>query len=358
MDFMRGVTEMGYTACVGSAPTAEGAWLLARGSASSPCLSLQELPGRLQPLPVEVLGSDSRILSTLESIGVRTVGEVMALPRGGLIQRFGQALADQLDRALGLLADPHSYFSPPERFRAGLELPTEVREAGALVFALQRLILQLGGFLDARDGAVQRLRIELFHKQTQTDIEIGLVRPGRDTSHLIMLVREKLSSIALREPVRRIALSADEILALAHENLELLDDTAKRPGDWHRLVEHLRARLGNHAVCGIATAAGHRPEAAWQVTEPGQSSDVLEFGTRPLWLLQKPKQLDEVGSAPHFEGPLSLLSGPERIESGWWDGRDAVRDYFIARSKTESLLWIYRERGLEKGHWYLHGIFG
>ena len=79
---------------------------------------------------------------------------------------------------------------------------------------------------------------------------------------------------------------------------------------------------------------------------------------RPLWLLQKPKRLEEVGSAPQCEGPLSLLAGPERIESGWWDGHDTARDYFVARAPTESLLWVYRERGVERGHWYLHGIFG
>lgn len=353
-----GATEMGYTACPASAPTAHGAWLLARGGSPSACLALGDLARRLQPLPVEVLDCDARTLATLEAVGVRTIGEVLALPRAGLAQRFGRALTNELDRALGTLADPRGFFAPPERFYAGLELPAQVREAEALVFAVRRLIVQLGGFLAARNGGVQRLRIELFHKETRTDVGIGLVRPSRDTEHFVMLTREKLSALALKEPVRRIALRADDILAIAHENLDLLDDTLRRPGDWHGLIERLRARLGNHAVSGIAADAGHRPEAAWRVTEPGERGAALEFGTRPLWLLTQPKQLKEIGSAPHCDGPLALLAGPERIESGWWDGRDTARDYFVARAKTESLLWIYRERGLERGHWYLHGIFG
>ncbi len=354
----RGAAEMGFTASIASAPTAQGAWLLARAGASSPCQALADLPRRLQPLPVEVLDCDARTLATLESVGVRTLGEVLALPRAGLARRFGAALSDELDRALGTRPDPRTYFSPPETFYAGLELPAEVREAGALVFAARRLITQLGGFLAARDGGIQRFRIELFHKEARTDVEIGLVRPGRDTGHFALLAREKLSALALREPVRRIALAADEVLAVAHETLDLLDDALKRPGDWHGLVERLRARLGNHAVSGVATCAEHRPEAAWRVAEPGARSPALEFGTRPLWLLQKPKRLEEVGSAPQCEGPLSLLAGPERIESGWWDGHDTARDYFVARAPTESLLWVYRERGVERGHWYLHGIFG
>ena len=354
----QGTADMGFTASVASAPTPHGAWLLARGGSPAPCEETGDLARRLQPLPIEVLDCDARTLATLEAVGVRTLGEVLALPRAGLIRRFGKGLGEELDRALGALPDPREFFSPPERFRADLELPSEVHEAGALVFAVRRLVVQFGGFLAARDGGVQRFRIELFHKEAHTDVEVGLVRPGRDTEHFAMLAREKLSALALKAPVRRVALVADDVLALAHENLDLLDDTLKRPGDWHGLIERLRARLGSHAVSGIATNAAHRPEAAWRVAEPGMRGAALEFSTRPLWLLQKPRRLEAAGAAPQCGGPLTLLAGPERIESGWWDGRDAARDYFVARAPTESLLWVYRERGLAQGHWYLHGIFG
>ena len=47
------------------------------------------------------------------------------------------------------------------------------------------------------------------------------------------------------------------------------------------------------------------------------------------------------------------LAGPERIECGWWDGDEARRDYFVARLRTASLAWVYRE----DGEWFLHGLF-
>ena len=359
---VKGAAEIGYSASSASAPTPHGAWLLARGGSPAPCPSLRDLARRLQPLPVEVLDCDARTLATIESIGVRTLGEVLGLPSAGLAKRFGQSFCDELARALGTRADPREFFSPPERFHAELELPAEVQESEALLFALRRLIVQLGGFLAARDGGVLRFRIGLFHKDARTDVEIGLVRPGSDVDHFVMLAREKLSALKLKEPVRKIGLAADEVLAIAPETPDLLDDRLKSAGDWHGLIERLRARLGNHAVSGIATGAAHRPEAAWRVTEPGEKGAVLEFGTRPLWLLPEPRRLDAMGSTPgttpQSAGPLALLAGPERIESGWWDGRDATRDYFIARDVTESLLWIYRERDPAKEHWYLHGIFG
>jgi protein ImuB len=48
-----------------------------------------------------------------------------------------------------------------------------------------------------------------------------------------------------------------------------------------------------------------------------------------------------------------LLAGPERIESGWWDGDEASRDYFVARRPDGSLAWVYRD----KDGWFLHGLF-
>jgi protein ImuB len=54
---------------------------------------------------------------------------------------------------------------------------------------------------------------------------------------------------------------------------------------------------------------------------------------------------------------LCLLSGPERIETGWWDGGDVARDYYQARTSQGELLWIFQDRRNRDG-WYLHGIFG
>ena len=117
-------------------------------------------------------------------------------------------------------------------------------------------------------------------------------------------------------------------------------------------MERLRARLGHAAVQGLRPAAEHRPERAFVVTEPGlgeEPASSLRFGQRPVWLLRKP--------APVERKELTLLAGPERIETGWWDGQDVRRDYFVAKDPRGATLWIFRERS-GKRQWYLHGIFG
>ena len=89
----------------------------------------------------------------------------------------------------------------------------------------------------------------------------------------------------------------------------------------------------------------------------------------PTWLLAEPIQLVCDQQIPCFDGPLTLLIGPQRLEAGWWPdpaGKVAdttLRDYFVARNPGTILVWIYRERLLQgRGNqtanvWYLHGIF-
>ena len=68
------------------------------------------------------------------------------------------------------------------------------------------------------------------------------------------------------------------------------------------------------------------------------------------------KAEDEVDGLPCSDKPLTLLSGPERIEAGWWDSQHAARDYYVARDDAQALLWIYREHD-KLARWYVHGIF-
>ncbi len=350
------LAEMGWSTELAGAPTPRGAFWLALAGKSRFIASTAEIEPALAALPVAVLRRDEGTLEALEAIGVRTLGELLALPREGVARRFGQGLLGDLDRALGRLPDPRNFFVPPARFKAAIELPAEVVQAEALLFAAKRLIVQLAGFLAAHSGGAQRFVFRLRHRdRAATEVAIGLVAPSRDAGHFTLLARERFSGLALGQPVREIALEVDEVVPLAGRNLGLLLEQGKPRGDWERLVERLRARLGGEAVHGITVRSEHRPEFASAAADPDARSLQLNFGERPMWLLESPRPLAEIGARPHHEGPLELLAGPERIESGWWDGDDIARDYFIARMQNEALVWIYRERG--GGGWYLHGWF-
>ena len=354
-----GCAHMGYTVECACAPTVAAAWLLARAGTGQVVSCKRLIESTIAPLPVTTLDCTPATREILAAIGAQSIADVLRLPREGVARRGGRELHEQLDRALGVLPEARRFYTAPPRFKAALELATEVTGTEALLFAIQRLITQLAGYLSARCAGVQHFNLMLSHsKAAPTAIEIGLVTPTRDAQRLLTLVRDRLAAHQLAAPVCRIGLEALDILALCGESGELLSDHTCVMEDWTQLVERLQARLGTQAVSGLAARSEHRPHRAWERTSPGTASARLHAKPRPLWLLEEPRPLAEIGAQPHYKNdPLALITGPERIESGWWDECDMKRDYFVARAPDYSTLWIYRERR-RPGGWYLHGIFG
>ncbi len=115
----------------------------------------------------------------------------------------------------------------------------------------------------------------MHERSAATRIEIGLVAPTRDNAHLTLLVRERLAALALPAPAHALGLEADDILVLAEENRALFPDRNSAQGEWQKLVERLRARLGRRKRCTAwRRSAEHRPERASRATEPGSASPV------------------------------------------------------------------------------------
>ena len=114
-----------------------------------------------------------------------------------------------------------------------------------------------------------------------------------------------------------------------------------------------------HDVALSAVARGRPAAKRGTAPRPATTSSAvaghLPEAPRPLWLLAEPQPLAHL-----FENrPWILRDGPERIESGWWDGADVRRDYFVAESPQGEIMWIYRDHryGVDDGEWFLHGVF-
>jgi len=350
----------GYAADLAVAPTALGAWLLARSGLGGRVTQREHLAAHLAPVPLECLGLDGEVVAALRGMGLRRFDDCHRLPRDGLARRAGPEVLGLIDRALGRVPDPRRAWRPPARFDRSLTLPTAVDEVEGLLFATRRLLLELSGFLALHEGGVRHLALELRSPRgTLSPVALELLSPSRDPGHLLAVLRERLSRLppGPQTRVERLRLRAPEIVPLAPRNLDLfaVAQPHERAG-WQALVERLRARLGAGAVQGLAVAADHRPERAWRYCVPGETGTGGACGSRPLWLLSAPRALETVNGRPCLDGALSLRPRPERIESGWWDGRDVARDYFVARNPGGQTFWVFRERQ-RPTRWFLHGIF-
>ena len=352
------IDRLGYQAQLATAPTPLAATLLAR-QGEGICISGHgQLVRALSELPLTVLDLEEDKQIRLNGMGLRRLGDVLCLPREGLARRFGTELLSLLDRALGRLPDPRMPFVAPPRFVGHLLLPAEVENTEALLFGLQRLVRELVGLLRARMAGVRVMTLQLVHGPASlTDVQVGMVTPGRDEKYLLELLKVRLERVRLTAPVREIRLLTDAIESHRASCRDLFPGSAAEAEAEGMLIERLRARLGEDAVRGVSPVADHRPEFAWRWSEPGQGGGQLPGAQRPLWLLATPMALKASQGRPCLEQVLTLWPEQERIESGWWDGRDIRRDYFIAEDRQGMRYWIFRELS-ECGGWFLHGLFG
>lgn len=349
----QGVTDLGFDPVPATAPTAAGALMLARSGLETHVGDRAILRQRLGQLCIDTLETTPEVRAGLQRLGLRTVEDCLRLPRDGLARRFGQALLDRMDRALGLRPDPRLPYVAPEHFSSRLVLPVPVPDAGQVVFGLRRLVTELAGLLAGRDAGATRVVLHLEHEDhAPTAVAVDLSLPSRDAAHLLVLLRERLGRVTLPGPVEACRLECPETRPLDPRPLSLFPDREAATEERMALVERLRARLGRQAVHGLVPVPEHRPELAFREAEPGSAAPPGPGGQRPVWLLDTP--------APVAAGELRLLQGPERIESGWWDGRPVRRDYYVAALPNGTRLWIYRDRSdaAATPRWFVHGLFG
>ena len=350
-------------------------------------------------LPIRALAAAQAHLPTLVRLGCRTWGDLRALPRAGLVRRFGADLVAALDRAYGQAAEVYPWLTVPEVFDAPLELLASVDAAPALMFGARRLLAQLRVWLQLRQRGVLALELlwELDARRSNAQhidahhsggalgkLVLRTAQPTQDMQHLQRLLAEQLQRVNLPAPVLHLRLRSLQTQALAGESLSLLPEDQRQGDSLLQLLERLSARLGPQNVRVPSLQADHRPERMQQ-WHPAVDTIAIKSGAAgarstwapglndpklvphaalyPSWLLATPQRLVVQQGQPQYHGALELLAGPQRLEAGWLEEADcALRDYFVARSAQAGLLWVYRERlagpgGPASAHWYLHGLF-
>ena len=380
------LAPLGHRLHTVSARTALGAALLARMHPRLDCADLAATRRALATAPVWLLGPGREHWEALQGMGLHTLADLTAMPRDGLARRFGEAVLSELDRALGDRPDPREPLALPPAFDSRLELFARADTAEQLLHGAGLLLARLVAWLSAQHAFVRRFSLVMAHEKYArrdvpvaefTTLDMALAEPSRDSAHLLLLLRERLAQLQLPAPTLELRLHADDIARRAPPNTELFPTPASEQDGLTRLIERLQARLGPDQVLRLRPHSDHRPEhaSAWRAADAqmrppharsrqgglaGQRVPGATPAMRPVWLLPQPEALRERDNAPVLDHQrLQLLSGPERIESGWWDAALAERDYFIAQLPGGALVWIYRARVPVDGErWFLQGRFG
>jgi protein ImuB len=376
------------------------------GIATSLVVASGETRAALAPLPIAALRLDPAIVEGLHRVGLRRIGEALAMPRDALARRFGDAVARRLDQALDDLPEPLSPLGEVPTRRVRLSLPEPIADPADLARAAERLTADLVARL-AREGMGAR-RLDLgFHRVDGRveRIRIGTARPSRDPAHLAKLLTGKLDTIDPGLGIEDVILAAFAVEKLAVEQIEMTGSAATTEGDIGPLFDRIGAKLGLDALARLKPCASHIPERTSVAVPvetgcrpPPKPSPVstgegsahrarVGAGTiseppkppRPVRLFAPPEPVEAfwvLPDDPPFRFTwrrrthrIAQADGPERVAEEWWrpDGQlidgagspDAIRDYYRVEDASGRRFWLFRAGlpGDPPPRWFVHGVF-
>jgi protein ImuB len=356
----------------------------------------------LLSLLIHTLRVPHETVDLLAQLGVKTIGQLLELPRESLASRFGERLPLRLAQALGEAGEVIAPHHPPPSYEADwiLDVPRGDWECLELVAA--ELLKRITAAMAPRQEGAVRLVCRLDCAGTAPlKLDVGLFRPSAAAKHLWDLVRMQLEQRHLPGPVGRITVQVVQSAPLESRQADLFGGSVlEGTRELSLLIDRLSGRLGMEAVVRPALARDPLPEKAFgelplagrisrrvgparsrQRSSAGPPRRSIDSGGsapaetglthptsvlfRPLELLNPPVILEVLSVVPDgppirfvFRGERHRVArywGPERIETGWWRGKSVRRDYYRVETAEGQRFWLFRR--LEDGAWGLQGVF-
>lgn len=375
-DLLARLFHQGFAVSAAIASTPGAAWAQARYSGGGLIAPGNEAAA-LSPLPLAALRIEAPARSGLESVGLKTAAALIGAPRAPIARRFGVAVLERLDQALGCLDEPLSprlplpLVSAERRLAEPAELPGEIEH---LAFMLAS---SLKDELERRGEGARRLELVLFRVDGAVSrMTLGLSQPLRDPLRIRRLFRERLAA----EPpdagfgfdlVRLSVLAAAPFASLQGDLSGA--DAAGAAESLAAFADRVQARLGEGALLRPAAADSHVPErAAGFVAFAAPAAIVDEAhapdAARPIRIFGPPEPVDAMAGVP--DGPpvsfrwrralhrVVRAEGPERIAPEWWRGDSPARDYFRVEDEVGRRYWLMRQGLYGAGpapRWFMHG---
>jgi protein ImuB len=317
----------------------------------------------LAPLPLSLLDLDPGRADLFGRWGLRTFGDLAALPLSGLAQRLGEDGPRLVRLARGEDKAPLVATPLPAAFEMTLDLDWPVDGLEPLSFLLARVLEPLCSTLDARGR--RAAAVELSLRLVDGSVHRRALRPAlpsgdpRTWRTLLLL---DLESHPPRDAVQALTVSAEPTPSRVVQ-FSLLDPAQPSP---ERLAETM-ARLVDWTASGRAGAPAlldtHRPGAfALGTFAPGAFSPSSSPAPAPRTALRvfRPPLPARVTlragapafvSAPGVRGAVAESAGPWRASGDWWDVAWSREEWDVALEA--GVYRIYRDRLREA--WFVEG---
>ena len=352
-----GIGSRGYSVHYGLAATPKAAWLLSFAPADEALGTTRPLTERLAPLPLALLDAFPAAVDSLRRAGLHTLGDILALPPAALGRRCGKEFTHFLQQLLGQREDRQVDYRPPASFSDEYWFGYEVKANAELLPAVQLLLQSLCAFLRSTQLQTTEICWQLIGiDRSLREVSVRSASSHSDWKNWHQLTGICFEQLQLATGVEGLALTCRNLRPGQPENIDLFQPGQQREPLAH-LLDRLRSRLGLQAIESVGCRDEHLPEFAVHVgsDRPGGEPDTGSPCTqRPFWLMPQPQPLRQSRQQLYWNGPLTLLQGPERIEDNWW--QEAVsRDYYVAADRGGQQYWVFHDRLARS--WYIHGVF-
>ena len=327
---------------------------------------------------IERAGITEKTINQLSDMGIETLEELTSLPFKEVGKRLGKDILRYLNELTGKTQDIQQPIVLKKHFVKEIYCLQPINNKSELYehrnAPLQLLLEQLCHWLLINQLGCEMLIWEFEahrardrssdtkNKRTDKQVQMPVTfsAPQQEITKLLKMTKLRLDQKLLPKEVITVRLKADRLTDWQGDNRSLFEALiSSEMGNSNEqkldtaLLDEINARLGDGSCKGIQSIRSPTPEHSWEFlgdlatnTYQGKHINTLSpYKKRPLWLMDPPRYVELKD--------ISLVVGPERIQSRWWS-QLIDRDYYIARHRNGAECWVFRN---PENRWCIHGYF-
>ncbi|MDQ3226844.1 MAG: DNA polymerase Y family protein [Chloroflexota bacterium] len=202
----------------------------------------------LATAPISLLPLSSDKQRRLERLGLRTLGDLAALPPAAVQARFGAEGRRAWELARGNDREPVHPRLQPETVSESLTLPAPATSRETLVIAITRLVLRAFDRAALRNRHVRQARLHVSLEGGQAWEQITTLREPGGHKHLIEALGYRLQALALPGPVEALTLEISGLIDATSRQELLPGFHSRRPWQLAEASRHLKQRFGTSGL--------------------------------------------------------------------------------------------------------------
>jgi len=287
----------------------------------------------LAPLPLAAADPSPALAAIFAPWGLRTLGDLTALPRDEIVRRFGTEGLALWNRAAGGAPRPLHPVVPSQTFAAAMEFEQEIEALEPLLFVLRRFLDRLTLELRASQHVAAALDLTLrLEDETQHARHFRLPEPTADAEILFRALHTHLESLQTAAAIVAIELRLTPARPLVRQQ-DLFATGLRDPHGFAETLARVSALVGADRVGTPQLEDTHRPDAVkliapHPVIPPAAPPPLHPPLGAPLRRFRPPlpatleftstaRQPSYVHTAA-FQGAITSLRGPWRSSGDWW----------------------------------------